>query len=82
LVLRDSCARALLSGKNLDSGAQTRKLLGCAMFRGLIGSKLAVCLLLPRRHSGASRNPLWSERKPFQFNNMASTKNGFRLTPE
>jgi hypothetical protein len=57
--------RALLSGKTLDSDAQTRKLLGSAMFRALINSKLAVRLLSPRRHSGASRNPLWSERKSF-----------------
>jgi hypothetical protein len=30
----------------LDSGARTRKLLGSAMFRALINSKPAVCLLL------------------------------------
>jgi hypothetical protein len=52
--------RPLLSGKNLDSDMQIRELLGSAMFRALIDSKLAVCLLLPRRHSGASRNPFFA----------------------
>jgi hypothetical protein len=46
---------------------QARKLLGYAMFRAPTDSKLAACLLLPRRHSGESRNPLWSERKSFSI---------------
>jgi hypothetical protein len=39
----------LLAGKNLYSGAQTRKLFGSAMFRALIDSKAAVrlpCLIV------------------------------------